>query len=124
MLRLLFVVWLCQSPSAIPTETSAIPEIRVSPVRVKSGESIMMTGTGFTPNHTSVSHLLKPDGAEYSPLRVRADEHGELAHRIDTTMLEIGTFELWVEDEAAKSVSNRVRFTVEESTQKPSPFPQ
>jgi hypothetical protein len=124
MLRLLFVLWLCQTPSAIPAKTQTIPEIRVSLVRVKSGESIMMTGTGFTPNHTAVSHLLKPDGAEYNPLRVRADEHGELAHRIDTTMLELGTFELWVEDEAAKSVSNKVRFTVEEPTQTPSPFPQ
>ena len=114
MLSLLLALLLWQTP----------PEIRVSPVRVKSGGSVLMTGSGFTPNHTAVSHLLKPDGAEHNPLRVRADEHGELAHRIDTTMLEIGTFELWVEDEAAKSVSNRVRFTVEDSNPKPSPSAQ
>jgi hypothetical protein len=72
----------------------------------------MMTGTGFTPNRSAVSHLLRPDGSEYNPLRIRANDKGEIAHRIDTVMLQIGTSEVWVEDEVAKSVSNRVRFTV------------
>ena len=32
-----------------------------------------------------------------------------------TLELDVGTFELWAEDEASKVVSNRVRFTVESS---------
>jgi hypothetical protein len=89
------------------------PEIRVSPDRVKSGDAVMMMGTGFTPNRSAVSHMLRPDGSEYNPLRIRANEHGEIAHRIDTVMLQLGTSEVWVEDEAAKTVSNRARFSVE-----------
>ena len=89
------------------------PEIRVSPDHVTSGDAVMMTGTGFTPNRSAVSHMLRPDGSEYNPLRIRANEHGEIAHRIDTVMLQLGTSEVWVEDEAAKTVSNRARFRVE-----------
>ena len=89
------------------------PEIHAAPGRVRSAEIVWITGSGFAPNHSLVSHLLKPDGEEYNPLRLRTNERGEFAHRIDTTMLEIGTFELWVEDEAAHVTSNRVQFTVE-----------
>ncbi len=88
------------------------PEIRVSPASVQSGASLVVAGTGFTPDRTVMSHLLRPDGSEYNPLRIRINERGEFSHRIDTTMLDIGTFELWVEDEASGVVSNRVRFTV------------
>ena len=91
------------------------PEVTVSPARVKSGDSLLQSGTGFTPNRTVLSHLLRPDGTEYNPLRFRTDERGEFVHRIDTAMLDVGTFELWAEDEASKVVSNRVRFTVESS---------
>ena len=89
------------------------PEINVSPVRVKSGEPVLLTGTGFTPNRSVMSHLRKPDGSEYNPLRFRTDERGAFSHKIDTVMLDIGTFELWSEDEASKVVSNRIRFSVE-----------
>jgi hypothetical protein len=90
------------------------PEVRVSASRVKSGGSVQISGTGFTPNHSIMSHLLRPDGTEYNPLRLRTNERGEFFHKVDTTMLEIGTFELWIEDEASKTLSNRVHFTVEE----------
>ena len=90
------------------------PEIRLSQVRVKSGDSIVMNGTGFTANRSAMSHLLKPDGTEYNPLRLRTSETGEIVHKIDTVMLDLGLFELWVEDEASKAVSNRIRFTVVE----------
>jgi hypothetical protein len=89
------------------------PEIRVSSSLVKSGDMVLMTGTSFTPNRFAMSHLLKPDGTEYNPLRLRVDGNGEFVHKIDTVMLDIGAFELWVEDEASKVLSNRVRFTVE-----------
>jgi hypothetical protein len=89
------------------------PEIRVSPARVKSGEPVLLTGAGFTPNRSGMSHLLKPDGSEYNPLRLRVNERGEIGHKIDTVMLDLGTFEAWVEDEASKVLSNRVRFTVD-----------
>ena len=89
------------------------PEIRVPASRVKAGDSFIETGSGFTPNRTAISHLLKPDGSEYNTLRFRIDEHGEFSHKIDTVMLDNGTFELWAEDEASKAVSNRIQFTVQ-----------
>jgi hypothetical protein len=75
---------------------------------------MLMIGTGFTPDKSAMSHLRKPDTSEYNPLRLRVDERGEFVHKIDSTTLEIGTFELWVEDEASSAVSNHVQFTVEE----------
>jgi len=89
------------------------PEIGVSPSRVKHGDPVLLTGTGFTPNRSVMSHLRRPDGSEYNPLRFRTDEHGDFTHKIDTVMLDFGTFELWAEDEPSKVVSNRTRFTVE-----------
>ncbi len=73
---------------------------------------MILTGTGFTPNRQAISHLLRPDGTEFNPLRLRINGTGEISHRIDSTMLEAGTFELWVEDEASTTVSNRLHFTV------------
>jgi hypothetical protein len=89
------------------------PEITVSRSQVKLGETLLLKGTGFTPNRSAISHLKKPDGSEYHPLRFRIDTRGEFTHQIDTVMLEAGTFELWVEDEASKVVSNRTEFKVE-----------
>ena len=89
------------------------PEIRVSPARVKWGDAVVMTGTSFTPKKSVVSHLLRPDGTEHNPLRFATGERGEFVHKIDTSLLEVGTFELWVEDESSKVVSNRVKFEVE-----------
>jgi len=87
--------------------------IELSKHYLKSGESLIMTGTGFTPNRSGISHLLRPDGIEYNPLRLRISRTGEISHRIDSTLLDSGTFEVWVEDEPTHSVSNHVRFTVE-----------
>ena len=89
------------------------PEIGVAPARVKSGDPVLLTGTGFTPNRSVMSHLRRPNGSEYNPLRLRTNERGEFVHKIDTVMLDIGTFELWVEDEASSVVSNRAQFSVE-----------
>ena len=91
----------------------AKPHLEVSATSVKSGGLVYVTGTGFAPNGTVMSHLIRPDGSEYNPLRLRTNERGEFFHRIDTTMLDVGTFDLWAEDEASKAVSNRIHFTVE-----------
>jgi hypothetical protein len=91
------------------------PQISVSPTRVKSGENVMLTGTGFTANRSAMSHLRRPNETEYNPIRLRVTERGEISHKIDTVMLDEGAFEVWVEDETSKSVSNRVRFNVESS---------
>ena len=89
------------------------PQIRVSPTRVKTGEQVILTGTGFTPNRTAMSHLMRPDGTEYNPLRFRTNEAGEFLHKIDTVMLDEGTFDVWAEDEDSKVISNRLQFTVQ-----------
>ena len=87
--------------------------IKADRTRVKSGEILYVTGTGFTPDRAVISHLIRPDKTEYNSLRLRANATGELVHKIDTVMLDIGTFEMWVEDESTKATSNRVQFTVE-----------
>jgi hypothetical protein len=102
--------------SALPQKK---PEITVSPNRVKSGDWVLLTGTGFTPNRSVMSHLRRPDGSEYNQLRFRTNERGEFVHKIDTVMLDLGIFECWVEDEATKVVSNRIQFTVEEFVRLP-----
>ena len=89
------------------------PQIQVSTSRVKSGDLVFVMGTGFTPDRTAMSHLRRPDGSEYNPLRLRTSGRGEFSHKIDTTMLDTGAFEVWVEDEASKVLSNRTQFTVE-----------
>lgn len=91
----------------------AKPQVSISPPHAKSGDPVYVTATGFTANRTAMSHLIRPDGTEYNPLRFRTNDRGEFFHKIDTTMLDSGTFELWVEDEASHVNSNRVQFTVE-----------
>jgi hypothetical protein len=87
--------------------------IKADHSRVKSGEILYVTGTGFIPDRAVIAHMIRPDKTEYNTLRLRANASGELVHKIDTVMLDIGTFELWVEDEASKATSNRIQFTVE-----------
>jgi len=87
--------------------------IKADRSRVKSGEIIYVTGTGFRPGSAVSSHLIRPDKTEYNPLRLRADAAGEFVHKIDTVMLDIGTFEMWVEDESSRATSNRILFTVD-----------
>ena len=89
------------------------PQIQVSTSRVKSGDLVFVMGTGFTPDRTAMSHLRRPDGSEYNPLRLRTNGRGEFSHKIDTTMLDTGAFEVWVEDEASNVLSNRTQFTIE-----------
>src|SRR5262245_59399970 len=100
--------------AVVATGAQKKPEIRLSATRVKSGELVMLNGSGLTPDRPVMSHLLKPDGSEYNPLRLRANERGEVVHKIDTVMLDLGKFEVWVEDEASTIVSNRLQFTVVE----------
>jgi len=87
--------------------------IKTDRARLKSGEILYLTGTGFTPDRAVISHMTRPDKTEYDPLRLRANAAGEIVHKIDTVMLDIGTFEVWVEDEASRTTSNRIQFTVE-----------
>ena len=87
--------------------------IKADHSRLKSGEILYVNGTGFTPGSTVVSHLIRPDKTEYNPIRLRANASGEIVHKIDTVMLDVGTFEMWVEDEATKATSNRIQFSVE-----------
>jgi hypothetical protein len=88
------------------------PMIKSVASPIKSGEVFEVTGTGFTPNRAAISHLIRPDKTEYNPLRLRANSSGEIVHKIDTVMLDLGTFELWIDDEASRTTSNRIQFTV------------
>lgn len=108
-----FRVLLLSATLTLIAAAQAKPSIKVAPTRVKNSEIVMLTGTGFTPNRFAMSHLRRPDESEYNPLRFRIDERGEFSHKIDTTMLDPGTFEVWVEDETTKVLTERVRFTVD-----------
>ena len=88
-------------------------KVSVSPDKANSGDVVYLMGTGCTPNRTVLSHMLRPNGTEYNPLRLRTDARGEFTWKIDTTMLDRGTFETWVEDEESKTLSNHAKFTVE-----------
>jgi len=88
------------------------PKISISATRVQTPGHIDVQGSGFTPKHTVSSHLRKPDGSEYPVLPILTDDHGEFKHNIDTLLLPLGTHELWVVDETAKSSSNHVQFEV------------
>ncbi len=99
--------------ASAPAHSQGKPAISVSAPYAKAGDLVLMTGTGFTPNRTVMSHLRRPDGSDYHPLRLRTNELGEFLHKIDTVTLEIGMFELWVEDETTHVESNRVHFSVE-----------
>jgi hypothetical protein len=112
-MRQLAVLLILSAILAITVAAQKKPAIVVSPARVKSGETLLLTGSGFTQNKTAMSHLRKPNGAEYNPLRLRTNERGGIVHKIDSVMLDLGTFDVWVEDEASNTVSNRVQFTVE-----------
>jgi hypothetical protein len=89
------------------------PQISISPNHATSGDLVYLMGAGFTANSTVMSHLLRPDGTEYNPLRLLTDARGEFTRKIDTTMLQSGTFESWVEDETSKTVSNHAHFRVD-----------
>jgi hypothetical protein len=110
----LHLCFLCSFPLLLgKASAQAKPQVSVSPLRAKSGDPVYVMATGFTPNRTAMSHLVRPDGTEYNPLRFRTNDRGEFFHKIDTTMLDHGTFVLWVEDEASNVNSNRAEFTVD-----------
>ena len=89
------------------------PVIKADRTRLKSGEILYVTGTAFTPGRAAITHMTRPDKSEYNPLRLRANANGEIVHKIDTVMLDIGTFDMWVEDETSQATSNRIQFSVE-----------
>jgi hypothetical protein len=95
------------------TYSQSKPTISISSDHVKLGDSLIVTGNGFTPNKSVLSHLRRPDGSEYNPLRFYTNAKGEYSHKIDTVMMHEGTFEVWAEDEPAHTISNRVQFKVE-----------
>src|SRR5580704_14888180 len=88
------------------------PKVTLSAVRIPDRGHVMVRGTGFTPRHNVSSHLRKPDGTEYPVIPILADDRGEFSHDIDTLLLEVGTHELWVVDDATKVSSSPVRFEV------------
>jgi hypothetical protein len=70
-----------------------------------------MTGNAFPPKAIVFSHLKRPDGTEFPPLRFLTDEKGDFTHKIETFTLQPGIHEVWVVDREGNS-SNRERFEV------------
>ena len=70
-----------------------------------------MTGSGFPAKEIIYSHLKRPDGTDFPPLRFLTDDKGEFTHKIETFTLQEGTHEVWVVDGSGHS-SNVLRFEV------------
>ncbi len=71
-----------------------------------------MKGSGFTPKVDVYSHLKKPDGNEYPVITMISNSKGEIAHEIDTLLLQIGTHELWIVDSKTGVSTNVAKFDV------------
>jgi len=70
-----------------------------------------MTGSGFTPKASIISHMKRPDGTEFPGLRLMTDENGAFDHKINTYDLQWGTHQVWVIDRNGVS-SNTATFEV------------
>jgi hypothetical protein len=92
--------------------TEGAPIVTVSLDRVPDQGNLDLKGTGFTPNQNVTSHLLKPDGTEFPFLPILTDGNGEFTHEIESLLLDAGTHELWVVDDATNVTSNVARFEV------------
>ena len=90
-------------------------KITLSRNKVSDRGVIVMTGTAFPPKAIVYSHLKRPDGTEFPPLRFLTDEKGEFTHKIDAFTLQEGTHEAWVLDAAGHS-SNVEKFEVKGDT--------
>jgi hypothetical protein len=88
------------------------PTVRVSSERIPRHWKLEVQGAGFTPQHNISSHLRRPDGTEFPVLPILTDGRGEFTHTIDTMILNLGTYEVWVVDEASGKTSNRAHFEV------------
>jgi hypothetical protein len=88
------------------------PQVQVSSERIPRHWKLEVHGTGFTPTHNVSSHLRRSDGTEFSVLPILTDANGNFSHTIDTMILELGTHELWVVDDASGRTSNHVQFEV------------
>jgi hypothetical protein len=88
------------------------PAITLSAIQATDGDLVELRGSGFTPNKTALSHLMKPNNTEYPVLYIQTNERGEFSHTIETLLLLPGTHEIWVVDDVTSAVSNRLRFTV------------
>ena len=91
--------------------TAASPKITLSREKIPDRGVVEMKGTGFSPKASVMSHLKRPDGTEFPPLRFITDDKGEFAHKINTMDLQLGTHEVWVIDRNGVS-SNVERFEV------------
>ncbi len=106
LLSLSFVAGSCGENS------ESTPVVTVSLDRVPDQGNLDLKGSGFTPNQNVTSHLLKPDGTEFPFLPILTDENGEFTHEIESLLLDAGTHELWVVDDASNRTSNVARFEV------------
>ena len=93
-------------------QTQTKPKVTLTPARVLHHGHVDMRGSGFTPKRDVISHLRRPDGTQFPTLPLMTNEKGEFSHDIDTLLLWPGVHEVWVEDPAAKAVSDIARFEV------------
>jgi hypothetical protein len=90
--------------------------IQLSTGKITDRGIVTLTGRAFPPKSIVHSHLKRPDGTEFPPLRFLTDEKGEFTHKIDTFTLQAGMHQAWIVDGRGK-MSNVVAFEVVEEKQ-------
>lgn len=105
--------------SALPDVAWAQPSLTFSASQIYHGEIVKVRGTGFTPNGVVLSHLVRPDGTEYPEMPMKADAKGVVTHEITIVPNTFGTYELQLEDQAAKTVATQRFLMVPRTFEKP-----
>ena len=91
------------------------PDVRLEPRLIQEGQTVAMSGSGFTPNAHVLMHLVRPDGSEYPEMQFTTNASGEITHTIRIILIQTGTYELQAIDLTSKKVASS-RFMVVEGT--------
>ncbi len=95
------------NPGLVSTSSLAI-----APAAGVVGTTHIFRGTGFTPNGTATQHIRRPDGGELLGL-VLADGAGAIGWSYASRCTDqLGTYTIWVTDDATGIASNTVQETI------------
>jgi hypothetical protein len=84
----------------------AAPRLTLSALQIHPGDSVSVKASGFTPDGSVLSHLVRPDRSEYPEMTFIADPRGEFSHVINIIPYMTGTYELQMVDVTSKAVTS------------------
>jgi hypothetical protein len=97
----------------------AAPKLTLSAIQIHPGESVTVKASGFTPNGSVLSHLVRPDRSEYPEMTFVASPRGEFFHEINIIPFMTGTYEVQMVDETSKAVTSTRFFMMAPGTPPP-----